>query len=74
MLWSGAACYMLPRFDAGAVLDLITAGKLTVFMAVPTIYVRLIAAWEAATPERRAEISAACKKLRLMVSGSAVPP
>ena len=73
-LWSGATCYTLPRFDAGAVLDLIASDKLTLFMAVPTIYVRLIGAWEAATPQRRAQISAACKKLRLMVSGSAALP
>ena len=38
-LWSGATCQMLPRFDAGAVWERIAGGSLTVFMAVPTIYV-----------------------------------
>jgi malonyl-CoA/methylmalonyl-CoA synthetase len=73
-LWSGATCDMLPRFDANAVWDRIAGGQLTLFMAVPTIYTKLIAAWDAASPERRAELSQACRRLRLMVSGSAALP
>jgi malonyl-CoA/methylmalonyl-CoA synthetase len=73
-LWSGAACEMLPRFDANAVWDSIASGRITLFMAVPTVYVKLIAAWDAASPERRAELSHACARLRLMVSGSAALP
>ena len=73
-LWSGATCEMLPRFDANAVWDSIASGRITLFMAVPTVYVKLIAAWDAASPERRAELSQACERLRLMVSGSAALP
>jgi malonyl-CoA/methylmalonyl-CoA synthetase len=73
-LWSGATCEMMPRFDANAVWDRIASGGVTLFMAVPTIYVKLIAAWDAASPERRAALSQACAKLRLMVSGSAALP
>ena len=73
-LWSGATCEMLPRFDANAVWERISGGSVTLFMAVPTIYVKLIAAWDAASPERRAALSQACGKLRLMVSGSAALP
>ncbi len=73
-LWSGATCHMLPRFDANAVWDCIAGGEVTLFMAVPTVYAKLIAAWDAASPERRAELSAACSRLRLMVSGSAALP
>jgi malonyl-CoA/methylmalonyl-CoA synthetase len=73
-LWSGATCHMLPRFDANAVWDCIAGGEITLFMAVPTVYTKLIAAWEAALPERRSELSAACSRLRLMVSGSAALP
>jgi malonyl-CoA/methylmalonyl-CoA synthetase len=73
-LWSGAACEMLPRFDANVVWDRIASGGLTLFMAVPTIYVKLIAAWEQAAPERREALSEACARLRLMVSGSAALP
>ena len=53
-LWAGAACEMLPKFDAEETWKRIAAGRLTVFSAVPTIYTRLIAAWEAASPEQRA--------------------
>ena len=73
-LWSGAVCEMLPRFDAAVIWDRIASGALTVFMAVPTIYVRLIAAWEAASPERQQQLSAAAARLRLMVCGSAALP
>ncbi len=73
-MWSSATCEMLPRFDANIIWDRIASGLVTVFMAVPTIYVRLIAAWEATTPERRQELSVAAAKLRLMVSGSAALP
>ena len=73
-LWSGATCQMLPRFDANAVWDRIAGGSITVFMAVPTIYAKLITAWDAASPARRAELTQSCARLRLMVSGSAALP
>jgi malonyl-CoA/methylmalonyl-CoA synthetase len=73
-LWAGASCEMLPRFDADAVWERIAGGNTTLLMAVPTVYVRLIAAWEAASSERRSEFSRAAAKLRLMVSGSAALP
>jgi len=74
VLWTGATCRMLPRFDANAVWDCIANGNVSLFMAVPTIYVKLIAAWDAASPERRDVLSRACSRLRLMVSGSAALP
>jgi malonyl-CoA/methylmalonyl-CoA synthetase len=73
-LWSGALCEMLPRFDAGEVWERILQGRLTLFMAVPTIYAKLITAWEKAAPARRQAMTEACKRLRLMVSGSAALP
>jgi malonyl-CoA/methylmalonyl-CoA synthetase len=73
-LWAGAVCEMLPRFDANAVWDRIAGGGLTLFMAVPTIYVKLIAAWETSSAERRAKLSEAAAQVRLMVSGSAALP
>jgi malonyl-CoA/methylmalonyl-CoA synthetase len=73
-LWAGATCHMLPRFDAHAVWEQLAGGKLTLFMAVPTIYAKLITAWEKASPERRAALSEGCARLRLMVSGSAALP
>ncbi len=73
-LWVGAACRMLPRFEANEVWDRIAEDDLTLFMAVPTIYVKLIAAWDAASEQRRVLLSRECAKLRLMVSGSAALP
>ncbi len=73
-LWSGASCRMLPRFDANAVWEGIADGTTTLFMAVPTVYAKLIAAWENSPPERRAFLSRVCANLRLMVSGSAALP
>ncbi|MGH7646405.1 MAG: acyl-CoA synthetase [Gemmatimonadales bacterium] len=73
-LWAGARCTMLPQFDAGQVWSRFVDGDLTLFMAVPTIYRRLIAAWEAAPPERRRTMTEACGRMRLMVSGSAALP
>jgi malonyl-CoA/methylmalonyl-CoA synthetase len=73
-LWTGATCEMRPRFDAADVWRRVARGGLTLFMAVPTIYAKLIAAWEAAGGADRAAMSAGCRGLRLMVSGSAALP
>ena len=73
-LWAGAACEFLSKFEADSTWAAFVERPLTLFMAVPTIYKRLIAAWEAAPPECQAAMSAACDKLRLMVSGSAALP
>lgn len=73
-LWNGAVCEVHARFDAEAVWERLESGALTLFMAVPTVYGRLAAAWEAADAGRRERMSAACRRLRLMVSGSAALP
>jgi malonyl-CoA/methylmalonyl-CoA synthetase len=65
---------MLPKFDAEETWSRIAAGRLTLFMAVPTVYRRLIAAWDAASPERRTAMSRGCRKMRVMISGSAALP
>ncbi|MGD8504255.1 MAG: acyl-CoA synthetase [Syntrophobacterales bacterium] len=73
-LWAGAKCEILPRFEAQEVWGKIIDRDLSLFMAVPTIYVKLIAAWEEAPPDRQRLMSEACGKFRLMVSGSAALP
>ncbi|MCC5849741.1 MAG: AMP-binding protein [Verrucomicrobia bacterium] len=73
-LWNGAFCDILSAFDADMVWNRICDGDLTVFMAVPTIYARLLARWDAATETERAAFRAGCAKMRLMVSGSAALP
>lgn len=73
-LWSGAVCEFLPRFEPVAVWERLASGAVTLFMAVPTIYGRLVAAWDAAGEATRARWSAGARGLRLMVSGSAALP
>ncbi len=73
-LWSGAICEFLPRFDALDVWQRMEHGDLTLFMAVPTIYAKLISAWEQVPPEQQRAWSEGASRLRLMVSGSAALP
>ena len=73
-LWVGATCELLPRFDAERVWSRIVDRELTLYMAVPTVYKALIAAWESGSREWRDAASAACSGLRLMVSGSDALP
>jgi malonyl-CoA/methylmalonyl-CoA synthetase len=73
-LWSGAVCEIAPMFDPGLVWDRLASGDITVFMAVPTIYRRLIAAWSDAPQGQRAMWSGGAARLRLFVSGSAALP
>lgn len=74
MLWAGASCEMLPRFDAETVWERLANGRTTLFMGVPTMYAKLTHAWDAAPAPRRAAWSAGARALRLMVSGSAALP
>ena len=73
-LWAGAECNLLSKFDTETVWNRICDSNLTLFMAVPTIYVKLITAWENASKERQKSMSEGCAKMRLMVSGSAALP
>ena len=72
-LWSGAFIETFPKFDMGKILQRVTDGTYTVFMAVPTIYVKMIETLEsgAGDPESVCRGFAA---MRLMVSGSAALP
>lgn len=73
-LWNGATVEMHEAFDAAPVWDRLGSGDITVFMAVPTIYHRLLAAWQHFTAKRQAELTTALSGMRLMVSGSAALP
>ena len=74
-LWSGGLCEMMGKFDAAGVWQRVMCSEgLTLFMAVPTIYSRLIAAWDTADVPTRAKMTEGCRRLRLMVSGSAALP
>jgi malonyl-CoA/methylmalonyl-CoA synthetase len=69
-----ATCELMPAFDAERVWDRLASGEITVFTAVPTIYNRLIAAYDAAPPDVRRSRSTGVGRLRLMMSGSAALP
>ncbi|MBL4625049.1 MAG: acyl-CoA synthetase [Flavobacteriales bacterium] len=70
----GATCEFLPKFDAETVWNKFSEGNVTLFMAVPTIYSKLIKYWDDQHKERQMQLSTGCKNLRLMVSGSAALP
>ena len=61
-------------FDALATWERLASGEVSVFMAVPTVYSRLVRSWLDANDETKARWSAGAASLRLMVSGSAALP
>lgn len=75
-LWSGARIDAYPRFRESEILDEVADGSYTVFMAVPTIYAKILESLDArAHPDDvRARILQGFSAMRLMVSGSAALP
>lgn len=73
-LWSGACCEFLPQFDPHKIFDIFNKNRVNVFMAVPTIYYKLISYWKDLPESEQKEITASLKTFRLMVSGSAALP
>lgn len=73
-LWARASCEFMPNFSEKAIFDLIEQAKINVFMAVPTIYFKLIAYWESLEDHSQKQVSEALQKLRFMISGSAALP
>jgi malonyl-CoA/methylmalonyl-CoA synthetase len=73
-LWSGARVDCVGSFDAIKILERVADKQYSVFMAVPTIYVKLIRILEDADEEDRARYTDGFAQMRLMVSGSAALP
>ncbi len=73
-LWAGATVETYPRFDVELVFRQVADEAYTIFMAVPTIYVKLIEAIEALPTQQRESVIAGFTAMRLMVSGSAALP
>jgi malonyl-CoA/methylmalonyl-CoA synthetase len=73
-LWSGARVEALPAFDMDRILERVGEGAYTVFMAVPTIYVKIIRAFEEASAEEAEGWARGFRGMRLMISGSAALP
>ncbi|KAM4596863.1 malonate--CoA ligase ACSF3, mitochondrial [Fundulus diaphanus] len=79
-LWVGATCVMLPEFQPHKVWEMLLSFKapvVNVFMAVPTIYSKMIQYYDQhfTQPHVKDFVKAVCKeRIRLMVSGSAALP
>jgi len=73
-MWSGATVEPFAKFDLTPILDRVAAGAWSLFMAVPTIYVRLMQTLEAMSEDEREKVTAGFTGMRLMVSGSAALP
>ena len=73
-LYTGACCQFLPKFNPETVFSIFLKGEVNVFMAVPTIYFKLISHWNTLPVADQSEISKHLKAFRLMVSGSAALP
>ncbi len=73
-LWSGACCEFLPAFSERVIFERFLEGRINVFMAVPTIYYKLVTYYRQLPGDQQEAVSAALRKFRLMVSGSAALP
>ncbi|NXG96548.1 ACSF3 synthetase, partial [Loxia leucoptera] len=79
-LWVGATCVMFPEFNAHTVWKKLLssqAPRVNVFMAVPTIYAKLMEYYDEhfTQPQVQDFVRAFCQEnIRLMVSGSAALP
>jgi len=73
-LWAGATVHLYTKFDVPRITDEIIAGTFNVFMAVPTIYVKLIQYFDSIEQDRVRKICDGFASMRLMISGSAACP
>jgi malonyl-CoA/methylmalonyl-CoA synthetase len=73
-LWAGATVHLFAKFDIPKITDEVIAGTYNVFMAVPTIYVKLIQYFESIDAERVIRICDGFRDMRLNISGSAACP
>ncbi|WOJ94494.1 acyl-CoA synthetase [Congregibacter variabilis] len=73
-LAAGASVHLYQSFDMPRITRQVAAGTFTVFMAVPTIYVKLIQYFETLDAAALAGICSGFGAMRLNVSGSAACP
>ena len=73
-LWAGATITLFPKFDMEPLLQQISQHRYSVFMAVPTIYVKIIMYLDTLDAEQRELICSGFAAMRLNVSGSAACP
>lgn len=73
-LWIGATVHLFAKFDMEKISDQIVGDVYNVFMAVPTIYVKLIQYFDTLDQSRVKQICEGFAKMRLNISGSAACP
>ncbi|PKK72570.1 acetyl-CoA synthetase-like protein [Rhizophagus irregularis] len=76
-IYAGATVEMLPKFDAAEVWNrwMSPERNLSLFMAVPTIYSKLIQYYnDNMSDELKPKATESCSQFRLMISGSAALP
>jgi malonyl-CoA/methylmalonyl-CoA synthetase len=73
-LAAGATCQFLDKFSPEAIFNIFKERQVNVFMAVPTIYFKLIAFWDTLSRTEQEAIRSCFQYFRLMVSGSAALP
>ena len=73
-LWNGGTCEIQSQFNAVEVWERLSRRDITLYMAVPTVYHRLIEAWKRADHTTRTAWASGARACRLTVSGSAALP
>lgn len=73
-LWAGATIDLYQSFDISKICESVATGRYNLFMAVPTIYVKLIKYFETLPEEKTYEICRGFSDMRLNISGSAACP
>lgn len=73
-LWAGATVHLFSKFDIPKISAEIVADTYNVFMAVPTIYVKLIQYFDSIDDAQVKRICDGFSRMRLNISGSAACP
>jgi malonyl-CoA/methylmalonyl-CoA synthetase len=73
-LWAGARVHLFEKLDISTLGPEIASGTYSVFMAAPTVYVKLIQYLETAGADEAAAVCRGFGAMRLNVSGSAACP
>lgn len=73
-LWAGASCTFVNQFSPKTIFELFETNSINVFMAVPTIYFKLMTNLESLSLQEQLRLKQLMSGFRLMVCGSAALP
>ncbi|MGY0219981.1 acyl-CoA synthetase [Endozoicomonadaceae bacterium StTr2] len=73
-LWVGAEIEAYPRLEVKTLTSRIKTASFSLFMAVPTVYIRLLSYIRSLPADDRVQLVAKFQAMRLMISGSAALP